>query len=182
MTRPTRNRLLAVALVVVTVLVLRRLPDEATWAVGIAGAVFMALALWVTTPFRKARTLMRAQKFDEAATELAAFELSLSEAWRKRLAGFAVGLYTTHAIAASRNTLGAVRLEQGRLDDAATHFDAAIALDALYAMPWANRAVLAAMKGDKVAAMEAKDKARALGFGSKTLDAVVHDKLAASSA
>lgn len=177
MTRPTRNRLLAVVLVVVTVLVLRRMPDEATWAVGGVGAAFMALALWVTAPFRRARRLLTEKKFDEAASELAAFELSLTETWRKRLAAFAVGLYTSNAVAASRSTLGAVRLEQGRLDDAATHFDAAIALDPLYAVPWANRAVLAAMKGDQAAAMEAKDKARALGFGSKTLDAVVHDKL-----
>lgn len=181
MTRPTRNRLLAVVLVVVTVVVLRRLPDEATWLVGGAGGAVMALALWVTAPFRKARGLMREKKFDEAATELAAFELSLADGWRKWLAGLAVGLYTTNAIAASRNTLGAVRLEQGRLEDATTHFDAAIALDPLYAMPWANRAVLAAMKGDRAAAMEAKDKARTLGFGSKTLDAVLHDKLTARS-
>ncbi|MGV3619248.1 MAG: hypothetical protein ACO1OB_00445 [Archangium sp.] len=74
-----------------------------------------------------------------------------------------------------------MRLEQGRLDDAATHLDAAIALDPLYAVPWANRAVLAAMKGDKIAAIEARDRARALGFGSKTLDAVVQDKLDARS-
>lgn len=181
MTRPARNRLIAAVFVVVTVLLSRQLPDVVLWTIAAVVGVAMFGALWVTTPFRKARKLMTEKKYDDAATELAAFELSLTEPWRKRLAGFAVGMYTTNPIAASRNTLGAVRLEQGRLEDAVTHFDAATALDALYAMPWANRAVLAAMKGDKVAALEAKNKARELGFSSKTLDAVVQDKLNAGT-
>lgn len=179
MSRPARNRWLAVALVVVAVLLGPRLPDAVLWAlVGVMGVV-MGLAVWLTMPFHRARSLLRAKQYDDAATELAAFELGLSEPWKRRLAGLAVGLYTHHALAAARGTLGAVRLEQGRLDDAATHLDAAIALDAQYALPWANRAVLAAMRGDAAAANDAKDKAKALGFGSKVLDAVVADKLRA---
>ncbi|MGV3619249.1 MAG: hypothetical protein ACO1OB_00450 [Archangium sp.] len=80
MTRPARNRLLAVVFVVVMVLVLRQLPDAAVWPVAAVLGAAMVVAMWVTAPFRKARRLMNEQKYDEAATELAAFELSLTEA------------------------------------------------------------------------------------------------------
>lgn len=177
MSRPARNRLLAAIFVALVVLVAPRLPNVVAWLAFALVAVVIAASLWVTRGFRQARALLAQKKYDDAALELAAFERSLSERWRKRLAGLSVGLYTNDAVAAARNTLGAVRLEQGRLEDAATHFDAALALDAQYAVPWANRAVLAALRGDRAAANEAKQRAKALGFGSKTLDAVVSDKL-----
>ena len=47
-------------------------------------------------------------------------------------------------------------------------------------MPWGNLAVLAAMRGDAVAAEEARAKAAALGFKPKILAAVIKDKLAAA--
>ena len=92
MSRPARNRWLAVALVVVAVLLGPRLPDSVLWAlVGVMGVV-MGLAVWLTMPFHRARSLLRAKQYDDAATELAAFELGLSEPWKRRLAGLAVGL------------------------------------------------------------------------------------------
>jgi len=178
--RPARNRLLMAVFVVVMVLVTRRLPDEVTWASTAVFVPLVALALWVTLPFQRARSLLAKRQFDDAATELAAFEKSLVESgWRRAFASLAVGFYTSHPLAAARNTLGAVRLEQGRVDDAATHFSAALEHDALYAVPWANRAVLAAMKGDRAAAEEARQKAASLGYAPKILARVIADKLAA---
>jgi Flp pilus assembly protein TadD len=84
-------------------------------------------------------------------------------------------------MAASRNTLGAIRLEQGRLKDAARAFGTALELDPGYAVPWANRAVLAAMEGDRLAAEEARLKAKALGFAPRLLARVIEDKLAAAA-
>ncbi len=178
MSRPARNRLFAVIFVVATLGFAPKLPSPLLWSAAALVFSLTAFALWLTTGFRRARALLAQKQYDAAATELAAFELSLTESWKRHVAGLAVGTYTTSAFAAARNTLGAVRLEQGRLDDAATHFSAAIALDAQYAVPWANRAVLAAMRGDAAGAHEAKDTAKKLGFRSKVLDSVVADKLA----
>lgn len=182
MSRPARNRLLVAVFVLATLSVSRWLPDEVTWASTAIFVPLVALALWLTMPFQRARSLLAKRQYEEAATELAAFEKSLVESpWKRAFASLAVGFYTSNPLAAARNTLGAVRLEQGRVDDAATHFSAALEHDALYAVPWANRAVLAAMRGDKVAAEEARQKASTLGYAPKLLSRVIADKLAAGS-
>jgi tetratricopeptide (TPR) repeat protein len=143
------------------------------WLSGSMAAVLapvIVLALWVTRSFREARSLLAARHFDDAATELAAFEVELkASGWKRRLAGVAVGLYTSSPLAASRNTLGAVRLEQGRLADARLHFQAALELDPGYGVPWGNLALLAALGGDAVAAEAARGEAEALGFRPKWL-------------
>lgn len=178
MTRVLRNRLLIAAFVLVSVLGGPRLSSAVVWSV--TGVLFplMLLALVVARPFHQARSLLRKQQYEEAAVSLAEFETSIAQVpWKRTLAGAAVGLYTFSAIAAARNTLGAVRLEQGRLDDAETHFKAALQHDAGYAVPWGNLAVLAAMRGDAAAAEDARLKAAAMGFKPRVLSAVIKDKL-----
>lgn len=179
MTRPTRNRLLVVLLVIGIIAVSRVLPDSVMYVSSALFVPIVALSLWITLPFQRARTLLARRQFDDAALELAHFEKSLSDApWKRLFAALAVGLYTNDPVAAARNTLGAVRLEQGQLDDAAKHFDVSLEKDPGYAVPWANRAVLAATRGDEAGAKEAMQRAKALGFSSKLLPRVVADKLA----
>ncbi len=180
MTRPLRNKLVVVVFVIAAFFVAPRLNDVALWGATVVATPLVVLALWVTWPFHRARALLRKQQYEPAATELAAFESSLTQiGWKRVLAGTAVGLYTSNALAAARNTLGAVRLEQARLEDAETHFKAALGHDALYAVPWGNLAVLAAMRGDAGGAEEARVKAASLGFQPKVLAAIIKDKLAA---
>ena len=178
MTRPARNRLVVVLFMAVAFFSAPRLPNAVLWgATALAGPIVL-LALWVSLPFQRARSLLRKRDFEGAATELAAFESSIAQVpWKRTLAGLAVGLYTSNPLAASRNTLGAVRLEQGKLDDAKTHFKAALEHDAGYAVPWGNLAVLAAMRGDAPGAEDARLKAASLGFKPKVLAAVIKDKL-----
>ena len=180
MTRPARNRLMVAVFVVVAFFAAPRVPNALLWAATAVATPLLLAALWATLPFQRARGFLRKQQYEEAATELAAFESSLTAGWKRVLASMAVGLYTSNPVAASRNTLGAVRLEQGRRDDALTHFTAALEHDALYAVPWGNLAVLAAMRGDAAAAEEARLKAATLGFKPKVLSAVIKDKLAAA--
>lgn len=180
MSRPTRNRLLVAVFVVVAFAAAPRLPNLLLWSVTAVATPLVIAALWVSAPFLRARGFLQKQKYEEAATELAAFESSLSAGWKRALASLVVGLYTSNPVAAARNTLGAVRLEQGRLDDAQTHFKAALERDALYAVPWGNLAVLAAMRGDAAGAEEARLKAALLGFKPKVLAAVIKDKLLAA--
>lgn len=179
MTRINRNRLLVAALFIAAFIVSPRVPVEATWVLAAIVFPLIALALWVTAPFQRARGLLAKKQFDDAATQIAMFEKSLLESpWKARLASFAVGLYTSNPIAASRNTLGAIRLEQGRLKDAARSFGTSLELDPGYAVPWGNRAVLAAMEGNRAGAEEARLKAKSLGFAPKLLAKVIEEKLA----
>lgn len=180
MTRPLRNRLLVAAFVIAAFFSAPRLGNVALWGATAVATPLVVLALWVTWPFHRARALLRARQYESAATELAAFESSIAQtAWKRALAAMAVGLYTSNPLAAARNTLGAVRLEQGRLEDAETHFKAALSHDAGYAVPWGNLAVLAAMRGDADGAEDGRLKAAALGFRPKLLSAVIKDKLKA---
>jgi tetratricopeptide (TPR) repeat protein len=179
-TRPARNRLVVVLLLLAAFVAGPRLPDVVLWGATGVMTPLVVLALWVTMPFHRARRMLRRQEYEEAAAELALFETSLAQAgWKRALAATVVGLYTANPLAASRNTLGAVRLEQGKLDEAQGHFKAALEHDAGYAVPWGNLAVLAAMRGDAAGAEEARAKAAALGFKPKVLAAVIKDKLAA---
>lgn len=171
MSRPARNWLLVALVVVVGVAVAPRLPDALVWALAGVALVVMVAALSVTADFRAARALFAKKRFDDAAVRLAGFEKSLSAPWRARLAGLAVGVYTSNALAAARNTLGAVRLEQGKFDEAQAHFDAALKLDAQYALPWANKALLAKKRGEDFS--EARNRAVALGAKAKALDALL---------
>lgn len=183
MTRVSRNRLLVAALVLIVFVSSPRVPVEVTWLVAAVVFPLLGLALWVTLPFQRARGLLAKRQYDDAATQIAMFEKSLLESpWKSWLASLSVGLYTSNPIAASRNTLAAIRLEQGRLKDAARSLTTALELDAGYAVPWGNRAVLAAMEGDRAAAEEARLKAKALGFSPKLLARVIEDKLAKAAA
>ena len=179
MTRPLRNKLLVAVFMIAAFFFGPRLGDSALWGATAVATPLVALAVWVTWPFQQARTLLRRRQYEEAAAELATFETSIAQTgWKRALAAMAVGLYTSNALAASRNTLGAVRLEQGQLDDAQVHFKAALEHDPGYAVPWGNLAVLAAMRGDAAGAEDARLKAASLGFKPRLLGAVIKDKLA----
>jgi Flp pilus assembly protein TadD len=178
MTRPTRNRLLIVAVVVGVLGLGPRLPDPLPWVLLALFAPLFVLTLVVVQPLTRARRALAEQRYEHAAADLAEFESALlTSAWKRRLAGLAVGLYSTNALAVARGTLGAVRLEQGRLDDARTHLERALELDPGYAVPHANLAVLLAQRGDAAGAEVERQKAADLGFAPKVLVAVIKDKL-----
>lgn len=180
MTRPARNRLLVVAVVGGALLLGPRLPDPLPWGLVALFLPVFGLTVAVVRPLVRARRALAEQRYEHAAADLAAFEASLLAApWKRALASLAVGLYTGNALAVARGTLGAVRLEQGRLDDAETHLRRALELDPGYAVPHANLAVVRAMRGDAAGAEEARQKAAALGFAPKVLAAVIKDKLGA---
>lgn len=180
MTRPARNRLVVVVFIGMVFFASTRLHDAVLWGATAVATLLVVLALWVSWPFHRARALLRKRQYESAATELAAFETSLSKTgWKRALSGLTVGLYTSNALAAARNTLGAARLEQNLLDEAQTHFRASLQHDPGYGVPWGNLAVLAAMRGEADAAEDARLKAFALGFRPKLLSAVIKDKLAA---
>lgn len=180
MTRPARHRLVIAAVTAAGLLAGPRLPEPLPWVLLGLFAPLLAAVVVAVQPLLGARRALALGRFDDAAARLAAFEVSLGASpLRRALAGLGVGLYTSNPLAAARGTLGAVRLEQGRLDDAAQHLHAALALDPGYAVPHANLAVLHATRGDAAAAEAARKSAADLGFSPRALARVVSQRLGA---
>jgi tetratricopeptide (TPR) repeat protein len=130
-------------------------------------------------PYFQARDLMRKKDWERAAVAMAGYEQQQSAGgWPGRLAFLYVGFYSYDGVAVARNNLGAIRLEQQRLDDAKRHFERALERDARYAMPWANLAIIAARQHDRAESDRCRERARALGFRRRGFDAMVADLLA----
>ena len=177
MSRPARNRLLVFVVMIVAFVVSPRLPTWLTWVLGGAGLPVVGVALWVTAPLRAARTLLMRKQFEQAAMAVLAFEARMALLWQRVLAALAVGFYTSNPKAAARNVMGAVRLDEGKLDEAERMLEKAVKLDDGYAIPFANLAMVAAKRGDRAVAMERREAARKRGYASKTLDAELERSL-----
>ncbi|GMU61995.1 MAG: hypothetical protein AMXMBFR34_37580 [Myxococcaceae bacterium] len=182
MTRPRRNLLLLLLFVVAALVLAPRLPDLALWLAAAAGGLVIVVSVLAGRHLFKGRSLMGQQRWDDAALELAAFEQEQSRGgWRAALAFLFVGTYSSNGLAVARATLGAVRLEQGKLDEAEAHLRRALEADPGYAVPHANLALVAARKRDATAAQTHRARAHALGFRRKAFDAALAEALATKS-
>lgn len=171
MTRPRRHLWLSLAFVAAAFIVAPRLPPRAAWSLGALGLALSAACLWAGLPLFRARSLMRQRRWAEAATHLATFRgAAAASAWRRALGPVYLGVYSSDALAVADATLGALRLEEDRLDEARQHLEAAVARDPGYAVPHANLALVFARQGDVEAARAARQRARALGFARASLD------------
>jgi tetratricopeptide (TPR) repeat protein len=183
MTRPRRHLALILLFVAAAVVVAPRLPDAVLWSAAAAGALLIALCLVAGKHLFRARSLMGQAKWDDAALELAAFEQEQAAGgWRRALAWLFVGTYSSNGVAVARGTLGALRLEQGKLEEAKRHLERALEADPGYAVPHANLALLAAKQGDAAAAETHREKAHALGFRRRSFERALADALASGKA
>ncbi len=90
--------------------------------------------------------------------------------WIKRLMWLNWGSYTGDIAAMAHNNLGAIGLETRQLDEANTHLHQAIALDAGYAKPHYNLAVMAALRNDPETSAQHLAEARQRGFTNSSYD------------
>ena len=182
MTRPTRTLLLFAAFLVAAFVVTPTLPDVAMWALSGLAAVVLAVSLVAGRPFFAGRFAMKDERWDAA---FAAFETFHDEqsghGWKARFSFLFAGIFTADGVALALNNMGAVRLNQQRLDDAEALFRRALERDARYAMPHVNLAIIAAMRGDAATAETESKTARALGFRRRGLQQVVRTALAAAN-
>jgi tetratricopeptide (TPR) repeat protein len=182
MTRPRRNLVLILVFVVAALFLAPRLPDEALWVSAAVGGVLIAVCVFAGRHLFRGRSLMKQGKWDDAALELAAFEHEQAQGgWRRALAFLFVGTFSSNGLAVARATLGAARLEQGKLDEAEGHLRRALEVDPGYAVPHANLALLAAKRGDDAAAETHRAHAHRLGFRRKAFDAALKEALATKS-
>ena len=183
MTRPNRNMLAFVAAVIAIVLGGPRLPPFAVWIFFALFAAYFVITLTVGREFFLGRRHTKRKRWEEAAICFVLFEKRLlTSQWRRSMSVVFSGLYTYDGVALARNNLGAVRLEQGRKEEAEAALRRALERDPLYATPHANLAILAALKGDEARAKEESAKAQALGYRGKGLQKKVRALLAGFNA
>jgi tetratricopeptide (TPR) repeat protein len=178
MTRPQQNVAIAVIGLVTMLLAPLVLPVEIVWTlVGVAWGVSL-VAFVARGPYGKARALLRDKQYEAAFEALREFEaLVTAQAWRRSLAFLYAGFQTANPLALARGYQGVARLEQGRLSEAEALLVSALQLDPDYCLPWANRAIVAALLGDETKARAHADTARALGFTDARFDGVLADAL-----
>jgi Flp pilus assembly protein TadD len=169
MTRPNRNRLLVVALCLVC------LAAGNLVGVPLAGVLFVAaLTSYIASrELFAARRALRQKRWVDALMGLQRFEAQLTSPARRALSWLAVSLYTFDARAIARNLTGVVHLENGNLDLAQAAFQSALQLDALYAVPYLNLAVIAARRKDTAAMESHLAQAARLGLTNKKAHAKV---------
>jgi len=179
MTRPRRNLALIALFVVVAFALAPRLPDAVLTTAAALGAGLVVACGLAAKHLLAGRSLMKQGRWDDAALELAAFEQEQARGgWKKALGFLIVGAWSSDGVAVARGTLGAIRLEQGRLDEAEAHLKRALEQDAGYAIPHANLALVAARRGDAAAAEAHRARAHALGFRRRAFEKALADALA----
>ncbi len=119
------------------------------------------------------RGLQAFQQRDLAASE-ANFRIFLADAerrpWIKKLMWLSWGSYTGDIEAMGYNNLGAICLETRRLEEAKTCLQKALSLDANYAKPHYNLAVIAVLQNDAEASKLHFEETRRLGFTNSAFD------------
>lgn len=148
---------------------------------GIRPAYLLLFALVLSVASRLANYLLRdfyrgLQAFQQRDLPLAesSFQSFLSAVarrrWIKRLMWFNWGSYTGDVEAMTHNNLGAICLETRRLDEAKAHLQTALSLDADYAKPHYNLAVIGVLQSDEAASEHHLAEARRLGFTNSAYD------------
>ena len=179
MTRPNRNMLGFAAAVIAIVFGGPHLPPFAVWLFFAAFAAYFIVTVTVGREFFVGRRHTKHKRWEEAAICFVLFEKRLlTSQWRRSMSVVFSGMYTYDGVALARNNLGAVRLDQGRNDEAEAALLRSLERDPLYATPHANLAILAALKGDAPRAKEESEKARALGYRTRGLQKKIRSLLA----
>jgi tetratricopeptide (TPR) repeat protein len=93
--------------------------------------------------------------------------------WRARLIYLTWSLYTWNVEAMTRNNIGAAEMMRGRFAAAREQFDAALALDSGYALPYANLAIMASVEGDHTESERLMALAQRNGYAEKAVDRLV---------
>ncbi len=146
--------------------------------------VVITLGLIVLIPGRVQGMLFRDLFRGRRSYDLEQFEESLEHSRRfldmirekphlKKYLWLAFSIYTPDVEAMALYNLGTARLQLGRLDEARSDFEAALAIDPLYPLPFYNLAVLAELAGRRDLAERYLHQAAIRGYRRTRIDAVI---------
>jgi hypothetical protein len=177
MSRPARYRLLFSMLCIACLV----LPDVIRLPFLGAVLVLTVSSYAVAHRFFAGRRALKKKQWIDAVSSFHAFEAELTQTpWKRTMSWLAAGVYTRDPIAIARNNIGVVHLENGKLDLATASFRSALELDARYAVPHVNLAVVAARQNDSATMEKELAEATRLGLGSKRVHQRVRAALTAA--
>jgi len=163
--RPQRNLFIIMSVLAMVYLLATRLPREVTLYLGAAVLVVAAvLAVWARD-FLVGRYRMRQRRWREAAERYQRFEAKLlAVSWGKLAVVLYLSFYSFDGVAICRNNIGQSLMNMQDLDGAEQWLRRALQRDPLYAVPYLNLGVVAALRGDKERAVREFGRAVQLGF------------------
>jgi len=170
MKRPQRNLFIIMSVLMAVYLIATRLPFPiVAWLLG---ASLLAIG----------RQLTRQRKWQEAAKRYQRFETKLLAApWRKLAIVLYFGIYTFDGVALARNNVAQSLINLGDLDGAEQWLRRALQRDPMYAVPYLNLGVVAALRGDQARAAREMGKAVQLGFNPQDAQRLLRRTLANAS-
>jgi len=115
--------------------------------------------------------LLNAKQYQESKRHSAAFLVELSrKPWLKKLIWLGSGAYSRDPESIALNNLSAAEIGLGMIEEARTHLEASIAIDAENPLPYWNLAVLSRKIGDKGEAERWFNEAKSRGFSRSATD------------
>ena len=165
MKRPQRNLFIIMSLMVMIYLLATRLPGIVVLYLGaIVLALTLVFMLW-SRDFLIGRYRSRQRRWQEAAERYQKFEAKLLEVrWTQWVAVLFLSLYTFDGVAICRNNIAQSLMNLRELDTAEQWLRRALQRDPLYALPYLNLGVVAALRGDKERAVREFGRAVQLGY------------------
>jgi tetratricopeptide (TPR) repeat protein len=122
----------------------------------------------------RGRRQLDAGNFEAALEHFSMFLAQIREQpWRRRFMCLSWAFYTWNIEAMTLNNIGSCLMNLGRFDEAEEKLHEAISLDAEYAMPYWNHAVLAFLRGDESVAESHVKRAAQLGYRHSTSDHLI---------
>lgn len=179
MKRTQRNLFIIMAAMVAFYSIVTRLPWQAVLSVASAVLiVFIAMVIW-GRDFFAGRRHTRRREWGRAAESYQRFEQKLLKArWRRATVVLYLGIYSFDGVAIARNNIAQSFMNAGDLDKAVAWLRSALLRDPLYAVPYVNLSVIAAMRRDEATARREMSKAVHLGYSSVGAQRILRRALA----
>lgn len=165
MKRTQRNLLIILSTAAVIWILLQQL--HGAWALWTIGAILFAGLLLIAwgRDFFIGRYRTSRRDWRKAIENYRRFEKKLlANRWSSLLAPIYLGIYTFDGVAIARNNIGQAFINLDELDEAAGWLRAALQRDPLYATPYINLGIIAAMRKDGAKAQREFQRAVDLGY------------------
>lgn len=182
MKRPQRYLFIIMTVMVAVYLLLTRLPGEAGLALLAALALFaLVVSVWGRDHFI-ARHHAKRRRWTQAVERYERFEKKLLRArWPKLTVMLYLSIYSLDGVAVTRNSIGQILLNAGDLEGAVRWLRAALQRDPLYAVPYVNLSVIAAMRRDENMARREMTRAVQLGFNPNSAQRILRRAIDAAN-
>lgn len=179
MKRTQRNLLMILSSAAVVWILLQQLHGRmAQWTLG--SMVLLSLLLMVSgRDFLIGRYHSGRRQWREAITSYGRFEKRLlRNRWSQLLAPIYIGIYSFDGVAIARNNIAQALMNLDELDEAGRWLYSALQRDPLYATPYINLGIIAAMRKDGAKAQRELQRAVDLGYSPRGAQQVLRAVLA----